>query len=225
MEAAPIFRPTMEEFRDFSSYIDKIFPQVVPFGICKIIPPPGWLPLERPEEKYSSIDNLVIPSPIQQVLQGQKGCFEALNVEQNPMTIATFRTHADKAALDGRINDVTVEELERKFWKNVQFNPPYYGADMSGSLFDPVQKVWNPQDLGTALNLIAVDMAGINKPYLYFGMWKAMFAWHTEGPLLPSPLPPPVACLGLTAPLRLPTCPFLLHYLLFIIYINYFMLF
>jgi len=25
-----------------------------------------------------------------------------------------------------------------------------------------------------------VPLAGINLPYLYFGMWKAMFSWHTE---------------------------------------------
>lgn len=30
------------------------------------------------------------------------------------------------------------EELERKYWKNVTFNPPIYGADVNGSLYDPV---------------------------------------------------------------------------------------
>lgn len=29
-----------------------------------------------------------------------------------------------------------LESLERKFWKNVTLNPPLYGADVPGSLFD-----------------------------------------------------------------------------------------
>lgn len=30
------------------------------------------------------------------------------------------------------------DELERKYWKNLTFNPPLYGADVSGTLYDPV---------------------------------------------------------------------------------------
>ena len=36
---APVFRPTMEEFRDPVAYITKIRPIVVNTGICKIQPP------------------------------------------------------------------------------------------------------------------------------------------------------------------------------------------
>jgi hypothetical protein len=31
------------------------------------------------------------------------------------------------------------------------------------------------------LDLVEEPMPGINEPYLYFGMWKAKFGWHTEG--------------------------------------------
>lgn len=35
------------------------------------------------------------------------------------------------------------DELERKYWKNVTFNPPIYGADVNGSLYDPVSLPWD----------------------------------------------------------------------------------
>ena len=37
---APVFQPTLEEFKDPVSYLTKIRPVVVNTGICKIRPPP-----------------------------------------------------------------------------------------------------------------------------------------------------------------------------------------
>ena len=39
---APTFHPTEEEFANFSAYIRKIEPQVLPYGICKVVPPKNW---------------------------------------------------------------------------------------------------------------------------------------------------------------------------------------
>ena len=43
---------------------------------------------------------------------------------------------------------------------------------------------WNIQRLGTILDVVdkeyGVKIAGVNTAYLYFGMWKTSFAWHTE---------------------------------------------
>lgn len=137
------------------------------------------------------------------------------------------------------------DELERKFWKNLTFNPPLYGADVSGTLYDPVSghvldnrticfftvlnlslwrshtqspnlhffwwgkcstcsflssvllrlilcstlllqdvSEWNIGRLNTILDIVENDsgikIKGVNTPYLYFGMWKSAFAWHTE---------------------------------------------
>ncbi len=46
------------------------------------------------------------------------------------------------------------EELERKYWKNITFNQPIYGADISGSLTDDDQEIWNINKLGTILDCV-----------------------------------------------------------------------
>ena len=43
---------------------------------------------------------------------------------------------------------------------------------------------WNIQRLGSILDWVNSDynvkIDGVNTAYLYFGMWKTTFAWHTE---------------------------------------------
>lgn len=34
------------------------------------------------------------------------------------------------------------EDLERKYWKNLTFNAPIYGADVNGTLYDKVRKLF-----------------------------------------------------------------------------------
>lgn len=96
------------------------------------------------------------------------------------MSVPEFTRQALKAEIDWKIDKLSLEEQEEKFWKQAHFSPPLYGADMLGTLFDESTQCWNPQDLGTILNLVGLPLAGITQPYLYFGMWKAMFGWHTE---------------------------------------------
>ena len=76
------------------------------------------------------------------------------------------------------------DELERKYWKSLNFCPPIYGCDVANSLTDEDQEAWNIRDLKTILSNVKEDynqsISGINTPYLYFGMWKATFSWHIE---------------------------------------------
>lgn len=58
------------------------------------------------------------------------------------------------------------------------------GADVSGSITDEEVTCCNINRLGTILDYVEKDyhkaISGVNTSYLYFGMWKTTFAWHTE---------------------------------------------
>lgn len=174
------FTPSKEEFKDFSRYIAYMESQGShKAGMAKVIPPKGW----KPRRTYDDIDDLVIPAPIQQVVTGQSGLFTQYNIQKKPMTVHEFRktSNMDKFC-NPRYADF--DELERKFWKNLTFNPPLYGADVSGTLYDPDVTEWNIGHLNTILDTVesesGIKIKGVNTPYLYFGMWKSAFAWHTE---------------------------------------------
>ncbi len=197
----PVFTPSEEEFSNFAEYVTKIQPEAIAYGICKIIPPPSW------KARYSGYDNLniSIPHPIRQYVNGKSGVFQVINVMEKGMTIDNFQEAAKeqfekcfpksnkREGSDGE--KLNYEELERKFWKNLSFHAPMYGADMLGSLFedeDPnaekqeegekkKRNPWNLSHLDTLLSRkLGFNFSGVTKPYLYFGMWKAMFACHTE---------------------------------------------
>ncbi len=55
---------------------------------------------------------------------------------------------------------------------------------MEGSLFDAGCEHWNVGGLGTlltqTLHAAGARIPGVTSPYLYFGSWRALFAWHTE---------------------------------------------
>jgi len=71
--------------------------------------------------------------------------------------------------------------------------PPLYGADMEGTLFDGAKACgWNIDRLESCLQLLRVEtskdttsdehfrLPGVTSAYLYFGMWASVFAAHTE---------------------------------------------
>ncbi|XP_059996273.1 lysine-specific demethylase 4A isoform X6 [Lagenorhynchus albirostris] len=174
------FYPTMEEFRNFSRYIAYIESQGAHrAGLAKVVPPKEW----KPRASYDDIDDLVIPAPIQQLVTGQSGLFTQYNIQKKAMTVREFRkiANSDKYCTP-RYSEF--EELERKYWKNLTFNPPIYGADVNGTLYEKHVDEWNIGRLKTILDLVekesGITIEGVNTPYLYFGMWKTSFAWHTE---------------------------------------------
>ncbi|XP_064335848.1 lysine-specific demethylase 4B isoform X1 [Camelus dromedarius] len=174
------FRPTMEEFKDFNKYVAYIESQGAHrAGLAKVIPPKEW----KPRQTYDDIDDVVIPAPIQQVVTGQSGLFTQYNIQKKAMTVGEYRRLANSEKYcTPRHQDF--DDLERKYWKNLTFVSPIYGADISGSLYDDDVAQWNIGNLRTILDMVEREcgtiIEGVNTPYLYFGMWKTTFAWHTE---------------------------------------------
>lgn len=126
---------------------------------------------------------MVIPAPICQIVSGKQGLYTQFNVQRRPITVKEFHqlANSDRFATPKYFD---YEDLERKFWKNVTYVSPMYGADIMGTLTDPDEKCWNINCLGSILDYVEQDygkkIAGVNTAYLYFGMWKTTFAWHTE---------------------------------------------
>ncbi|XP_074984880.1 lysine-specific demethylase 4C isoform X6 [Caretta caretta] len=174
------FRPSMDEFREFNKYLAYMESKGAHrAGLAKVIPPKEW----KPRKHYNDIDDLVIPAPIQQMVTGQSGLFTQYNIQKKPMTVKEFRqlANSDKYCTPRYID---YEDLERKYWKNLTFVAPIYGADINGSIYDEDIDEWNIAHLNTILDVVGEDcgisIEGVNTPYLYFGMWKTTFAWHTE---------------------------------------------
>ncbi|KAK4878252.1 hypothetical protein RN001_010758 [Aquatica leii] len=177
-----VFRPTWDEFKDFAKYIEYMESMGAhKAGVAKVIPPPEWVP-RKSGYKLDQLD-VVIPAPICQVVTGKQGLYQQINIQKKAMTVQQYH---DLATSD-RYNTprhFDYEDLERKYWKNITYVAPIYGADVSGSLTDASVNEWNINRLGTILDYVnedyGISIEGVNTAYLYFGMWKTTFPWHTE---------------------------------------------
>ncbi|KAI5640820.1 jmjC domain, hydroxylase domain-containing protein [Phthorimaea operculella] len=177
-----VFRPTWEEFKDFNKYIQYMESKGAhKAGLAKVIPPPEWVPRKN---GYDLDDlNITIPAPICQVVTGKQGLFQQINIQKKSMNVKQFAVLANSTKYCTPRHS-SYDDLERKYWKNVTYVAPIYGADVNGSITDPDVKEWNVNCLGTILDFVnsdyGIEIDGVNTAYLYFGMWKTTFAWHTE---------------------------------------------
>jgi len=181
-----VFRPTWEEFKDFNKYMDYIESLGAHRGgLAKIIPPKEWCPRKsgynlKTERKLAKMK---IPKPICQVVNGNRGVFQAINIQKKKMTVEEYEKHSkSERYCTPKFTDF--EDLERKYWKNITFVAPVYGADLKGSITDSSCRSWNIERLGSILDYVekdyGIEINGVNTAYLYFGSWKTTFAWHTE---------------------------------------------
>ncbi|KAF8313986.1 JmjC-domain-containing protein, partial [Clavulina sp. PMI_390] len=99
---------------------------------------------------------------------------------------SSFKPQSSWLPPDTQPSDYTpaaCRELERSFWRSCGIvKPAWYGADMAGSLFSDPHTPWNVARLPSFLSRLTQGrpISGVNTPYLYFGMWRATFAWHVE---------------------------------------------
>jgi hypothetical protein len=122
----------------------------------------------------------------------------ALRIDKvNRRRLRSNQNQAPKQSEQGPFPEYSVDELkqlEELFWKKLDSSgAPLYGADYQKSFFERTVTVpegeehelasfgsWNLNHLCSVLDLVAARISGVNTPYLYFGQWKALFAWHTE---------------------------------------------
>eukprot|EP00102_Acyrthosiphon_pisum_P005092 XP_001949351.3 PREDICTED: probable lysine-specific demethylase 4B [Acyrthosiphon pisum] len=185
-EKIMVFRPTWEEFKNFSKYVEHMESLGAhKAGIAKVVPPPQWIPRKK---SYLSEDimNINIPAPQYQNVIGKLGVYQQRNIieQNNSMTVEVYKSMAESPKYNTpSFSDYN--DLERKYWKYIMYNRnPLYGADVSGSITDTDVNEWNINKLDTILDLVEKDYGmkidGVNSSYLYFGMWKTSFPWHTE---------------------------------------------
>uniref|UniRef100_W8B585 [histone H3]-trimethyl-L-lysine(9) demethylase n=1 Tax=Ceratitis capitata TaxID=7213 RepID=W8B585_CERCA len=178
-----VFRPTWEEFKNFPKYVAFMESQGAhKAGLAKVVPPPEWVPRRSGYEDLDAL-KITIPAPICQVVTGKQGLYQQINIQKKPLTVRQFSELASTERYQTP-KHFDYEDLERKYWKNITYVAPIYGADVSGSITDPDQDSWNINRLGTILDFVnedyGIQIDGVNTAYLYFGMWKTTFAWHTE---------------------------------------------
>ena len=77
-----------------------------------------------------------IPDPIEQAVNGNQGIYQCFNVKKRSMTAKEYykKANSPKYKAPGQVTDL--EDLKRKYWKNITFVPPIYGADVPGSVTD-----------------------------------------------------------------------------------------
>ena len=180
------FRPTWEEFKDFSKYIQYIESLGAhKAGVAKIIAPPEWIPRKQ---GYANVEefNFTVQTPIKQHFNqvGPKGAYQTKGIVKQPMSLVEYKQLANSKPYKTPPH-TSYEDLEQMYWKTLSTNPPpVYGCDVGESMTDKDQKVWNIQNLGTILNEVKdtykQTIRGLNTPYCYFGMWKSTFSWHVE---------------------------------------------
>ncbi|KAH0496267.1 hypothetical protein TgHK011_003638 [Trichoderma gracile] len=74
----PVFRPTMDQFRDFRRFMTKVDSYGMKSGIIKVIPPPEWLDAQPPLDDL--VKQIRVREPIKQDIMGSNGTYRQVNI-------------------------------------------------------------------------------------------------------------------------------------------------
>lgn len=118
------------------------------------------------------------------LVEGQpSGIYQQVNVPLKTMTVSDFQDRANSATYATPPHR-DYNDLQRIYWDKMTEHAAIYGADVCGSISDPDLSIWNINKLNTILDYVSKDynmsIDGVTTAYLYYGMWKTTFAWHTE---------------------------------------------
>lgn len=103
LASAPTFYPTDEEFADFEGYLRRLQAQCAGYGLCKVVPPAGWLGHASTQRQTLSRAGFVIHSPIEQHVCGQGGVYQVINQERTRMTLDRFERQVELVWGGGRV--------------------------------------------------------------------------------------------------------------------------
>jgi hypothetical protein len=111
-----VYRPTMDEFKDFNKYVSSITKEVGnTVGIVKIIPPANFF------ERDYSLDCLskcmTVKGPVRQLISGSSGRYTVDLLVIDDMTLKQFHSMAAASSYDSDC----YEDRERKFWRSMGF--------------------------------------------------------------------------------------------------------
>lgn len=137
---------------------------------------------------YDDVTKLkvLIKRPIFQAVaetQEYEGVYQQVNIPIKSMSVSEFRDMANSEKYAPPPHG-SYDDLEKIYWDKMTTHHGIYGADITGSISDPDLKHWYIKKLDTILNYVEEDykicIEGVNTAYLYFGMFKTSFAYHTE---------------------------------------------
>mmetsp|Transcript_5803 Transcript_5803/g.13690 ORF Transcript_5803/g.13690 Transcript_5803/m.13690 type:complete len:491 (-) Transcript_5803:906-2378(-) len=179
MLEVPSFHPTSTQFADLPAYIETIREEGQKYGLAKIIPPKGW---KARHDRYSQL-RVTIRSPIQQVatMRSREGVYSYRLLSKGNLDYDDFKALARKKKYKPPTGDAA--EVEKVYWSGLtKGGAPMYGADGLGTLFDEECKAGNLNKLSTTdlLGQLGSSLRGVTLPYLYVGLWRSTFCWHTE---------------------------------------------
>ena len=199
----PLLRASWDDLqRPFDAFVERHEDAIEAAGCCLIRGPEGWTPRK---DGYAFVapgggapcacgpePPAQVPAIRQHGARGgaASGAF-VMSMERagRRQSIAEFAAACSSARPQppaGALADGDLPTLERAFWKSVALSPPLYGADVPGSLWDTDAPGpgWSVRHLDTLLRRQVKSaghaLPGVTEPYLYFGTYRSLFAWHTE---------------------------------------------
>ena len=155
---AQTFYPTMAEFSDFKKYMEKIEKlDAWKAGIFKIVPPKEWTPRKAGYEPESFPFTIDLPLKQNFMNHGESGAFppgvfQAKGSRNKKISIPDYYKMATNTTYRTPAHE-NEEELEKKYWKSLNFIDPVYGCDVTEGITDDGVP-FNVGKLDSILNLI-----------------------------------------------------------------------